>query len=243
MGLLSLGTDSFADGPHTPVAGAIYLAASTDDDDEDDEEEESVDYRDRVREIQGWMHRRNAQRNQGSGLDLPSQAPTESAPYHRYADAGFRHGGRAYRVRLRGIRHHAHRHSRRHAYAHHAGYSHGHSHRRARGVASHRHAYRHGRASTVSRRHVHRHAHSASHGHALRRGHAHHPVQRAVRQRRVAPIARGGSHRHKPASSHHAVRPSHLAKQPGHAKFRAKQGSVHAKPKPGKISNKGKSRR
>lgn len=38
-----------------------YIAAN-EEDDEDDEEEEAIDYRDRVRDVKDWIHRRNSER-------------------------------------------------------------------------------------------------------------------------------------------------------------------------------------
>lgn len=112
IGLLSLPTNCFAgatdDGGQN--AGIQHMAAAPVDneDEEDDEEEEAVDYRDRVREIQDWMSRRDAERKQAQGLDIPQAAsPTLSPPFPRYFkdndydENGYRRLGDDVRVKLR----------------------------------------------------------------------------------------------------------------------------------------------
>ncbi|MFM8332107.1 MAG: hypothetical protein ACKN9T_10500, partial [Candidatus Methylumidiphilus sp.] len=54
-------------------------------DDDDDEEEEAVNYRDRVREVQDWLNRRELERQgRAPSLDLPAAPPQPSAAFPQY---------------------------------------------------------------------------------------------------------------------------------------------------------------
>ncbi len=149
MGLLCLAVSGFADARNAEgiqASGAAYLAAAPldNEDEEDDEEEEAVDYRDRVREIQQWMNRRETERKGGApGLDVaPAEAPALSKPYPQYFQSnsydenGYRRLDGDVRVRLRdapradyvtsGRRHSSwHRHGNKHARYHGHSYRHG----------------------------------------------------------------------------------------------------------------------
>jgi hypothetical protein len=182
MALLYPATCSPAMGANFPAAGVIYLAASADDDEEDDEEAEAVDYRDRVREVQSWMHRRNAQRRGETALDVnpPSEYPHYNGGYN-----GSSHWNRVVRVRLHGVHHPiSHRHHRPHSSWQRVMHKQGHPHHHGHVVSRHRHSHRHG--SAPIHRHAYRHTHASSHLHALRQrhvnrhGHTHPTVQRHV---------------------------------------------------------------
>lgn len=159
LGLLTLAVDGLAYAKETPpqTSVAMYLAAAdTDDEEDEDEEEEAVNYRDRVREVQQWMSRRDTERKGGApGLDVaPSETPALSTPYPRYFQSrgddgnGYRRLNRDVRVRLHtprsyyGRRHHGH--SSWHRGPHSSGRHHGHSqHYRYSGTARHSHGQPH----------------------------------------------------------------------------------------------------
>ncbi len=151
MGLLSQAASGLAAGAKTSMPGnadvLLAAASAVDDEEEDDEEEEAVDYRDRVREMQEWINRRDVERKQGlEGLPQPNP-PALAAPYPKYfQDRGYDENGYRrldgdIRVKLRdapdyepSYNRHAYRHSRWHG-------RHGHN----------RHYYRGGRRSHHSR--------------------------------------------------------------------------------------------
>lgn len=263
MGLLILSTNGLATGADFHPASKIYLAASSDDDDDDDEEEEAVDYRDRVREVQSWMHRRNAQRRQGS--DLPSPDNDSPQTYGSYSPSY-----RVVRIRRHGIHHyhhHAYRHTSRHSLRHKEAHRHSRSHR-VRQAYPHQHTYHHGHAARHAQRQVHalrrgssrRHGHAVSHAHTVRHGHGRshvhatrhvhavrrgHPGNRTKLQRRRFRQVRNVPHSVHTKASHPALKkPSHAAvkahgpKQLGHAKVHSKKPAAKAKP-----VKKGKSKR
>jgi hypothetical protein len=64
---------------------ALHMAAAPVDneDDEEDEEEEAVDYRDRVREIQRWMNRRDTERKGGAPTLNAVPPPPQFPKYFR----------------------------------------------------------------------------------------------------------------------------------------------------------------
>ena len=205
IGLFAFATNSLAVGNYAHSNGAIYLAAA-DDDEEDDDEAEAVDYRDRVREVQSWMHKRSAQRRGDSVPDFSPSSESHSSNFSGYRPS--------YRVRLRGIRHRSHRHSRAHRHA-----------------AWHRHADKHGTAKRHTRiartgRH-HHHEKVASHrhqGYHHAQANHHKPVYRKSRFARVN-HPRRQAHSSSVAKRHprtHASRPTrttrhHLVRTHGHA--------------------------
>jgi len=86
----------------------VYVAeaGADSDDDEEDEEEESVNYRDRVREIQDWMNRRDSERKgDAPSLNVAPVSPRPAFPkYFRdngYNENGFRNKDENVRTRLR----------------------------------------------------------------------------------------------------------------------------------------------
>ncbi len=112
IGLLSLSIRCSAGEPGSGDQGvkSLYAAASVDneDDEEDDEEEQAVNYRDRLRELQDWMRRRDAERKHTQELDIPQATPpTLSAPFPRYFqdqgydENGYRRLGDDVRIKLR----------------------------------------------------------------------------------------------------------------------------------------------
>lgn len=184
--LLSILASARADTRQSQTEAApLLLAASPgdlDEDEDDDEEEESVNYRDRVRDVQDWLNHRNAQRR-GQSMDAPTNAPAdtptaaETAPaYPRYYqengvdEYGYRRR-EVVRVTLRAPysshsrqgHHHHHGHSYRHTGRHH--------HDHAKSFEYHQH----GRVHTASRGHAHTWQHSSAGNHHKTGNFGHHP--------------------------------------------------------------------
>lgn len=164
LGLLSLAACNLAHAQGWPP-GALQLAAE--DDDEEDEEEEAVNYRDKVREIQQWMNRRDSERKgEAPTLDV-TPAPPAYPRYYRDSGSdagGYRRLDREVRARLGSApeagytpRHHRHSyrswhkrwrrhvspvvHARHHRHHYHS------RHRHSEGVSRHYHGHgKHGRA-------------------------------------------------------------------------------------------------
>jgi hypothetical protein len=152
-------------------AAPLSLATAPADefDDEDDEDEEEDEYQDRVRQMQTWLNKRQAERRQTEGGQAPNPGASGAYPgyfeRHGYDEQGYRRIDDDLRIRLRDEppSYYVSGHSRRH-HGHHArrGYRHyrrggGHAHvQRERGPAHGRHA----RARTFAP--AGRHAHSRS---------------------------------------------------------------------------------
>ena len=159
-----VGLISFVTYGQAAPAPLQVAAASTDndDDEEDEEEEEAVDYRDRVREIQGWMNRRDSERKgDAPSLNVAPVAPPQAFPKY-FRDNGYDESGRRrldgdVRARLRSApeasytphyhrqyswhkRWHRHVHPYIHARSHHSrhGYHHPHVHQSYSGGSSRR---------------------------------------------------------------------------------------------------------
>jgi len=227
LGLLSLAADTTAQaetrGASAQASGAIYLAVS-DDDEEDDEEEEATNYRDRVREVQGWMKRRDSERKGAApGLDV-APTPASPTPYPRYFqnkgydESGYRRLDSGIRVRLHDAPHHYYhssyhrRHSswRRHSYHH---------------SYSYRHGSRHGYHRHPAGRHAHggkpRYHHATRHGHPSYSRHAHggKPHYHSTRRPSHAWKHHAGHHYNRQAATRHAYHPRHAPQaHAGHAK-------------------------
>lgn len=180
VGLMAAAACCQATAADAPAADAIHLAAAPadNDDDEEDEEEEAVDYRDRVREIQQWMNRRDSERK-GDAPSLnaaPIAPPPAQFPkYFRdngYDENGYRKLDEDVRVRLRDAPADSGSDIPRH-YRHHAWHQrwsrhvHPRIHFRRHGYAYHYSRHSH---SEVGSRHHHAHGVHADGPHA---GHAH----------------------------------------------------------------------
>ena len=218
LGLLSVNVQASPPDALAPAVGAIHLAAADVDDDEEDEEEEAVDYRDRVREIQQWMNRRDSERKgDAPSLNIAPTAPPAQFPrYFRnkgYDENGYRKLDEDVRVRLHDAPDaetsaDAPRHYRRHAW--HKRWSR-HVHPRIR----------------FSRHHGYAHAHSAG-GSRHHQGHGFHAAGSAVHASRAARAYKGHEGRRaKAAPSHYAAKVRASGSKPtGHAKT-AKKGRSH----------------
>ncbi len=222
LGLLSLAADTTAQaetrGASAQASGAIYLAVS-DDDEEDDEEEEATNYRDRVREVQGWMKRRDSERKGAApGLDV-APAPASPTPYPRYFqnkgydENGYRRLDSGIRIRLHDAPHH---------------YYHSSYHRRH--SSWHRHSYHHGYSHRHGSRHGYHRYHASRHGHPSYSHHAHggKPHYHSTRRPSHAWKHHAGHHYNRQAAARHAYHPRHAAQaHAGHAKPAKKGRSRH----------------
>ncbi|MDD5034999.1 MAG: hypothetical protein PHE55_09595 [Methylococcaceae bacterium] len=175
LGFQSLATNGRADvtASTSKPSGDLYAAAAADEDEEDDEEEEQVNYRDRVREVQQWLNRRDSERKGADDATLPAERPALPQPFPKYFqdngydERGFRKWGDDVRLRLRDGEYRPHRYYRRHVYrpwrrhAHHYRHfypRHRHHHSR-HGWRNHSHP-RHGYSAGKHHRHG-AHAHSS----------------------------------------------------------------------------------
>jgi hypothetical protein len=210
------------------------------DDDEDDEEEEAVDYRDRVREIQQWMNRRDSERKgEAPTLSLPRSAPSAAPAYPRYFrdngydENGYRRLDSEVRTRLRDAPDSSYvRHSYR---RHHSWHKRWHRHVRPVYHARRHHYYtrhHHGGHQYYSHHHAHGGRVDKHHGHSFHPGNVH------------AQAVHGHGHGHQ-AMSHASAARTHppaaktSAKPIAHAKPAAHAKPVAA-PKP---AQKGRSKR
>jgi hypothetical protein len=222
LGLLALPAAGHAGtaGGATPAAAPIHLAEASADneEDEEDEEEEAVDYRDRVREIQRWMNRRDSERKGDAPSLNAAPAAPPPAPFPRYfRDKGYDENGyrkpdrdKDVQVRLRNAPEES----------------------AAADYTPRRHYYRHHAWHKRWKRHVHPriryHGHYSRHyGHAHEGwgggGSRHHPHHRA-------PLHYGQSHAQHPARAHggHAkAAPTHYAAK---ARPAAKPARHYSKP-------------
>jgi hypothetical protein len=211
--------------------GGLLMAAA-DEEDEEDEEEEAVNLRDRVRDIQRWMNRRESERKgEAPSLDV---APTR--PYPRYSrhrgndDSSSRSPEASVRVRLNDApqaSHSRHHHSR--TATHHRGYQHTYrpkSHYRHHASSGTRHTVRHSHSARVYRpksQHGHRHhansgyRHKVHHGVVQGRHHAH-----SGRLRHHAKV-----HGWHPAAAHPS-RHRHSGKATRHPGFHARKSAHHS---------------
>lgn len=113
------------------ISSKLTIAANEDEDDED-EEEEAVDYRDQVRDVKEWIHRRNTERKgDGPSLSYSTQTLTTQNDQHYKLKSDFKHDGyrkhwnrknhkhKTSRISLR--RYRLLNHVRFHRYSHHRG--------------------------------------------------------------------------------------------------------------------------